>query len=301
MDFTQGKTSSKLFINRSILSNARTDDVVLAAYADTYLSHAAPIQPAVAPPHRQYVFHQAPLDGIEAQKVAVGTFIRLLKDFNELTERLRKNPSNNLLNLLVAEKETEISLQRELIWSVERYSELNLSCEHDFFFEALASNIKGAVISFQTWIKKMDNAEKASIISRLNSLKSDYINNLAEITGLETRLNGILDAETLLKVRSMKLFSCLNSEKPTPIFLSLARSSSRENNLSHINKQNGIPFCSNINKTEQIVSYFENTYRIPLSDMACYDNCIEMFLGDDILNHPISTNSKVVHHLYTKI
>jgi hypothetical protein len=225
--------------------------------------------------------------------VAVGTFIRLLKDFNALTERLRKNPSNNLLSLLVAEKETEIALQRELIWSVERYSELNLSCEHDFFFEALASNIKGAVISFQTWIKKMDNAEKASIILRLNSLKSDYINNLAEITGLETRLNGILDVETLLKVRSMKLFSCLNSEKPTPISLSLARSSSRENNLSHINKQNGIPFSSNVNKTEQIVSYFENIYRIPLSDMSCYDNCIERFLGDDILNHPITTSSKL--------
>jgi hypothetical protein len=150
IDFTHEKTSSKLFINRIILSNARTEDVVLAAYADTYLSHADPTQPAVAPAHCQYVFHQAPLDGIEAQKVAVGTFIRLLKDFNELTERLRKNPSNNLLNLLVAEKETEISLRRELIWSVERYSELNLSCEHDFFFEALASNIKGAVISFQS-------------------------------------------------------------------------------------------------------------------------------------------------------
>jgi hypothetical protein len=249
------------------------------------------VQPA--PPPRQYVFHQAPLDGIDAQKVVVGTFIRLLKDFNALTERLRKNPSNNLLILLAAEKETEISMQRELIWSVERFSELNLSCEHDSFFEALASNIKGAVISFQTWVKKVDNAEKASIISRLNSLKSDYNNNLAEITELETRLNGILDAETLLKVRSMKLFSCLNSEKPTPIFLSLARSSSRENNLSHINKQNGIPFSNNINKTEQIVSYFENIYRIPLSDMSCYDNCIERFLGDDILNHPITISSRL--------
>ncbi len=184
-------------------------------------------------------------------------------------------------------------MQRELIWSVERFSELNLSCEHDSFFEALASNIKGAIISFQTWVKKVDNAEKASIISRLNSLKSDYNNNLAEITELETRLNSILDTETLLKVRSMKLFSCLNSEKPTPIFLSLARSSSRENNLSHINKQNGIPFSNNVSKTEQIVSYFENIYCIPLSDMSCYDNCIERFLGDDILNHPITISSKL--------
>jgi hypothetical protein len=45
LDFTREKTFKKLFINRTILSNPRTDDVVLAAFADTYLAHADPGQP----------------------------------------------------------------------------------------------------------------------------------------------------------------------------------------------------------------------------------------------------------------
>jgi hypothetical protein len=54
-------------------------------------------------------------------------------------------------------------------------------------------------------------------------------------------LRNILDTETLLKVRSMKLFSCLNEERPTPLFLSLARSSNKGTNLSGILNDDGSP------------------------------------------------------------
>jgi hypothetical protein len=44
MDFSKEKIKPKLFINRTIISNPRTEDVVLAAYADTYLARADPAQ-----------------------------------------------------------------------------------------------------------------------------------------------------------------------------------------------------------------------------------------------------------------
>ncbi len=59
----------------------------------------------------------------------------------------------------------------------------------------------------------------------LNTLKTNYHENFEQITNLEATLNNLIDAEILLKVRSIQIFSCLNSEKPTPIFLGLARSS----------------------------------------------------------------------------
>ncbi len=37
----------------------------------------------------------------------------------------------------------------------------------------------------------------------------------------------------------------------------------------------------------------KNIYRIPTSDRKDYTNCIEQFLGMDILNHPIVANSKL--------
>jgi hypothetical protein len=206
-------------------------------------------------------------------------------------ERTVTEKNDNLLSLLIAEKATEINLQRDKIWCVERYSRLTLNCENDFFFEALASNIKGQVISFQSWVKKVENIEKSSIITKLNKLKVDYNSNTDEIATLESQLNALLDAETLQKVRSMKLFSCLNSEKPTPIFLSLARSSNSGTNLSSICKDDGSPYSSPESKTEGIVSYYENIYRKPTSDLTDYSGCIEEYLGHDIAANPIVRNS----------
>jgi hypothetical protein len=166
LDFTKNKVSSKLFINRTILNNPRTDDVVLAAFADTYLSHAAPTQPPGLL-EDQYVFQLGRQDPLATQKIEVGNFVRLCKEYNALVERTVKEKNNNLLSLLIAEKATEINLQREKIWCVERYSRLTLTCDNDFFFEALASNIKGQVISFQSRLKKLKTLRRLLLLRNL--------------------------------------------------------------------------------------------------------------------------------------
>jgi exonuclease III len=115
LSFFQEKVTSKLCINRTILFNPRTDDVVLSAFADTYLAHAVS---EVAGEGGQHVFRLNQPDPIEEQKTVVGTFIRLTKELNDLTEKARNDSENNLLKLLIAEKETEIVLQHGLIWGV---------------------------------------------------------------------------------------------------------------------------------------------------------------------------------------
>jgi hypothetical protein len=110
------------------------------------------------------------------------------------------NKNNGLLDLLTAEKLTEISLQREQIWNVDHYSSLLLNCDNEYFLETLLSNIKGSVISFQSWVKTTENKEKSAIISRLNVFKKNYDNNCVTTAELENHLKAILDKETLLKV-----------------------------------------------------------------------------------------------------
>ncbi len=229
---------------------------------------------------------------LERQRVAVGTLINLLKEYNDIVERKVVDKSNQHLEFLLAGKNTEIIAQRDLIWDIDRYSSLSLTCDPDYFLEALASNIKGSVISFQTWVRKTENKEKARIISYLNYLKNDYENNASLISEQETIFRNILDTETLLKVRSMKLFSCLNEERPTPLFLSLARSSNKGTNLSGILKDDGSPFLSEGERIEGVVSYFERIYKKDVN--ACdYNNCIEKFLGEEILNSPVVSNSNL--------
>jgi hypothetical protein len=102
------KSNPKLFINRSIVSNPRTEDVVLAAFADTYLAHADPTQVT----GDDYVHHLNPAHRLQQQKGIVGDLLRLIREFNDLSEQKILEPNNNLIPLLKAGVATEITLKK---------------------------------------------------------------------------------------------------------------------------------------------------------------------------------------------
>jgi hypothetical protein len=60
-----------------------------------------------------------------------------------------------------------------------------------------------------------------------------------------------------------------------------------------INKEDGTPFTTPEEKVEGIVSYFEAIYRKPADESSDLSNCIENFLGEEILGSPIVQNSKL--------
>jgi hypothetical protein len=155
------------------------------------------------------------------------------------------------------------------------------------------SNIKGAVISFQTWVKKTENLKKSILVKRLLNLHRDFKINEDEIILAETELNALLDAELNAKVKSMKLFSCLINEKPTPLFLNLAKSSNSGKSMSIIGKPDGTKYTTDAERNEGIVSFFENIYRKPADEPSDLSNCIENFLGHEIINNQIVMNSKI--------
>jgi hypothetical protein len=203
LDFRNTKIKPKLYINRTITSNPRTDDVVLAAFADTYLAHARDEQDE----HQRHVYHRDQLDELQEQKIVVGTFLRLLIDSNELAEKAIKDPNDNLNILLIAAKNREIEIQRELFWPLERFTNLRLRCDDDYFFEALSSNIKGSVISFQTCVRRMDNLRKSILIKKLESLRDNFDVNQEEICACEKDLNDLVNTEVVAKVKQMKILT----------------------------------------------------------------------------------------------
>ncbi len=70
-----------MFINRTIITNPRTVDVVAAAAADTYLAHATPGQPDPRD-GPQHVFNRAGDDPIEGQKVVVGQLLSAINNYS---------------------------------------------------------------------------------------------------------------------------------------------------------------------------------------------------------------------------
>jgi hypothetical protein len=110
-----------MYINRSIISNPRTADIVAAAAADTYLHHATPGQPHPAG-LQQLVFNQEEEDPIQAQKVTVGALLLAIHNFNDIKLRLLLEGETELLKLQLAAKNTEISELREQLWNPADYA-----------------------------------------------------------------------------------------------------------------------------------------------------------------------------------
>jgi hypothetical protein len=294
LDFRIEKTKSKMYINRSIVTNPRTADVVAAAAADTYLQHAVPGQqpPNVAPRH---VFRLVEMDPIEEQKVTVGTLLRSIRSYNDLKSEIVLNSENNLLNLQLAGLNATISELRDQLWDPSDYANLQLTCSDDVFLEVLLSNIKGSVVSFQTWNKRLETCKKSQLIKEINELRSDFLNNSETILEKENNLAALIDKETTAKVRQMKILDCLSSEKPTPMFLSLARCSNSDKKLSAICKPNGDPFESKESRNNFIYNYYRDAYTKDNAEPVDFGNCIERFLGEDVLASPIVQNSKLTN------
>jgi len=290
LDFTREKTKPRPFINRTILNNPRTEDIVLASFMDTYLSHADMADNAnlelVAGVH-----HAEGINRLLQERERVGNLFSKIREYNTAYEQLALDPTNNLLSLECAAKNTEITLLKDNLLPPETVTQLKLDADADFFLESLMSNVKGNVVSFQQWVKKTENSLKSRLVSRLNTLKIDYINNVEQITVIEEQLQSIIDKELNEKVKSMKIFECLNAEKPTPLFMSLARTRSVTKKLSMIKKEDGSPYTSNEERIEGIVKYYEDLYKKPVNDIADYANCVENFLGPEIVGSAIVQGS----------
>ncbi len=133
----------------------------------------------------------------------------------------------------------------------------------------------------------------SKLIKDLNELKANYEENANEILTLENILNEIVHKNVQAKVKSMKIFECLNAEKPTPMFLNLAKKTKSNQKLENIKKSDGTPFASEQERNEYIVTYYSTLYKKPEDERIDYSNCIETFLGADICESRLVNNSKL--------
>jgi hypothetical protein len=176
------KTRSKIYINPSVFSYPRADDIVWAATADCYLNHAVPGQDL---PGDGVLVHQArPRDRIGEEKAKVGNLLRLIAEYNTIFEHIVCNGSNERLDVELASKTTEIRIQRDSMWDIQVLTSLELVPSDEYFLEILLSTVKGNLISYQTWYKKTETAQRNLLIKSLNTLKMNYDKNANEIYNL---------------------------------------------------------------------------------------------------------------------
>jgi hypothetical protein len=146
------------------------------------------------------------------------------------------------------------------------------------------NNLRCEVSSFQGWLSKLDNCRDAKLCKELSRLKSNMETNSEQFFRIEQDLNLHREAQIRDKVENMKLFENLSSEKPSPLFLSLARSTGT-GKLSSVNDDTGSAFLSDTDRHQYILNKYEELFKKdnlnPLNN-----NSINNFLGPEISNHP---------------
>ena len=91
----------------------------------------------------------------------------------------------------------------------------------------------------------------------------------------------------------MKLFENLSTEKPTSLFLSLAKNKTSGTGLGKIKNDNDSPFDNDEMRNNYITNFYENLYKKDPAEPQNFDNIIEEFLGPEILNSNVVSASKL--------
>jgi hypothetical protein len=107
---------------------------------------------------------------------------------------------------------------------------------------------------------------------------------------IERELSLMAEEKVRQKIESLKIFENLNSEKPTPLFLSLTKNRS-SGILDSIKQDDGTDFPDQESRRKYIYNEYEKIYK--KVDIALGENCISEFLGPEISNHELVLGSKL--------
>jgi hypothetical protein len=189
-------------------------------------------------------------------------------------------------------------LRAELRLAMDKLDELNLPAidtrmEEDEFLELMINNIRNEVISYQSFITKTITKSFTALNKKILSLKQNFEQNFTEICELELKLREINEIKINSILEKNSNFDTIHSERITPFFLKMAKGYQHESSMSDICNYEGEQFMSPIEQKNFIREHFANSYKKPHTEPDNLQGCIEQFLGEEILRHPLVQNLKL--------
>jgi hypothetical protein len=160
------------------------------------------------------------------------------------------------------------------------------------FFDVLSCNIMLSARSFQGFLAKKDAACRNFKLKQLEELKLQYQLNAVRIHQIERELSLMAEEKVRQKIDSLKIFENLNSEKPTPLFLSLTKNRS-SGILDSIKRDDGSEFPNQASRRKFIYEEYAKIYK--KVDIVLREDCINEFLGPEIANHELVLGSKLTN------
>jgi hypothetical protein len=204
LQFLKPVKSNKIYIDNILFKHPRVNAIVATASVETFLTHADPDQDGV---------------NIDEGLREIGTIVTTIKRANEIEFEISFSGNTQLLELELAGLNNEINFLVENLPDPVALNNLILQCADDVFLEALMSNIKNALISFQSWLKKIKSARMTVLTRRIHILKEKNLTlNFEEISGLERELCELNDASLAGKIQELKYLNICKMKDPPPYF-----------------------------------------------------------------------------------
>jgi hypothetical protein len=101
----------------------------------------------------------------------------------------------------------------------------------------------------------------------------------------EIKINAILEKN--------KNFENIHGERITPFFLKMVQGYQHESSMKDICNASGEHFHSANEQKNYILSHFAESFKKPQNEPENLQGCIERFLGNDLVNHPLVLNLKL--------
>jgi hypothetical protein len=159
-------------------------------------------------------------------------------------------------------------------------------------FTGLTDRITEKVSSMQIKLTKFKNINKRNLEQKIESLRERYIENENEICKLEKQVRAINDFEIRHLMHEKKIFENLNFERPSKSFLEIAKAIQSNDKILNICKDAGTAFDNEAERNDYITNFYSNLY---MKDEGI-GGSIEEFLGEDICNHQLVKDSKLLNN-----
>ena len=273
---TSGPTIRSPTISHNYVNDELMDPIVKLAICETYLHHTGP----------------ASLETNNKLR-SIGRCKKLIRDAGL---PLHMRPESEINPDTVEAREALIELINELAANLDMdnlLENVNLT-DPGSLLEIILNNIRNEVVSYQTFMSRSEKFYIANLKTQISNLKNETLPNYEDkLRNLETKLLSAIEAQLNKEIQKFRLFEQINHEKITPRFLQLAKATKKEHRLSDIKDDNGNPFNSDQSRNDYIRNYYANIYKTKPDREQITIDTVPDFLGPDITNNPILTQSKL--------
>ncbi len=153
--------------------------------------------------------------------------------------------------------------------------------------------VAAGAVQYQAFILQMQKKAKRDLETKIEKLKKERDAVFIKIGELEKELTVINDTEISYILEKHSAFENANSERITPYFLKVIKGSKNFSSLNSLKDNNGKNFNSDLERKNYIREHFVKIYKKDPNEPNDLAGCIENFLGEEIVQNPLVTESRL--------